>query len=72
MWEVTWEGTPGQVWAAMHLRLSDEPCPKEKGHGNAEGWVSFGKGGLLWGRPLLSKAQHVGPVPGGHGVASYR
>lgn len=33
--EVTWEGTPGLVWAAVHLSLRDETHFEEEGNGRA-------------------------------------
>lgn len=37
VWEVTWAGTPGLAWAAVRLRLGDEPCFVEDGNGKAKG-----------------------------------
>lgn len=33
--KVTWEGTPGLVWAAVHLHLRDETYFEEEGKGRA-------------------------------------
>lgn len=64
VWKVTWEGTPGLAWAAMHLSLRDEPRFGEEEMAKQRDGFHWGKASCL--------VQQMRAVPGGRWATSHR